>query len=139
MRLELGTVLAVDEEVCRLVDGGRIRDVPWAAAFPRPRAERVAPGNLVATAGGRVVWRWYDAVVTGAEGGFVELWEPGHGRVLARPRAVPAVGTRAYLSAGLPGAEWWVAGPVVPSAQDADVELAEVERFVVVHGIVEVG
>jgi hypothetical protein len=33
------------------------------------------------------------------------------------------------LSAGLPGADWWVAGTVVPNAEGADVELAEVARF----------
>jgi hypothetical protein len=34
--------------------------------------------------------------------------------------------SRAYLSAGLPGAEWWVAGPVVAEADEALVELDEV-------------
>ncbi len=38
-------------------------------------------------------------------------------------------GTRAYLSASLPGAEWWVAGRAADRAEDADVELNEVERF----------
>jgi hypothetical protein len=35
----------------------------------------------------------------------------------ARRRYDP--GTRAYLSAGLPGAEWWVAGRAVDQADDA--------------------
>jgi hypothetical protein len=30
---------------------------------------------------------------------------------------------------GLPGADWWVAGAVPARAEDADVELDEVERF----------
>jgi hypothetical protein len=38
-------------------------------------------------------------------------------------------GTRAYLSAGLPGADWWVAGGAVARAENADVELGEVVRF----------
>ncbi|MEO7125071.1 MAG: hypothetical protein ABI382_14140, partial [Nakamurella sp.] len=38
-------------------------------------------------------------------------------------------GTRSYLSGGLPGADWWVAGAVVATAEDADVELDEGERF----------
>ena len=44
---------------------------------------------------------------------MIRLWEPSHGEVLARPRPghqSPQPGTRAYLSAGLPGAGWWVAG-----------------------------
>jgi hypothetical protein len=103
----------------------------------------VSPGNLVAVAsapGGpdAVVWRWYDAVVLGDEGGLVRLSEPGHGEVLARPRRADQArqpGTRAYLSAGLPGAEWWVAGSAVNSAEDADVELDEVERFCTEHDL----
>ena len=44
-------------------------------------------------------------------------------------------GTRAYLSSGLPGAEWWVAGRAVDRAEDADVELNEVERLYTDHGM----
>jgi len=79
-----------------------------------------------------VVWRWYDAVVLGEEAGLIRLWEPSHGEVLARPRPArqpPQPGSRAYLSAGLPGAAWWVAGAAAGSAEDAEVELAEVEQF----------
>lgn len=78
-----------------------------------------------------VVWRWYDAVVLGEEAGLVRLWEPAHGEVVAHPRHAGLhrqPGTRAYLSAGLPGADWWVAGAAVAVAEDADVELDEVER-----------
>jgi hypothetical protein len=91
-----------------------------------------------------VVWRWYDAVVVGAETGLgeetglVRLWEPAHGEVVARPRRTGRhwqPGTRAYLSAGLPGADWWVAGPAVATAEDADVELDEVGRFCTEHGL----
>jgi hypothetical protein len=97
----------------------------------------VSPGHLVAVAtvpnGSEVViWRWYDAVVLGEEAGLIRLWEPAHGEVVAQPRRAQQLrppGTRAYLSAGLPGADWWVAGAVAATAEDADVELDEVERF----------
>ncbi len=85
-----------------------------------------------------VVWRWYDAVVLGEEPGLVRLWEPAHGEVAARPRRAGLYrqpGARAYLSAGLPGADWWVAGPAAAKAEEADVELDEVERFCIEHGI----
>lgn len=79
-----------------------------------------------------VVWRWYDAVILGAETGLIRMWEPSHGEVLARPRTThqrQPVGSRAYLSAGLPGADWWVAGSAAANAEDAAVELDEVERL----------
>jgi len=78
-----------------------------------------------------VVWRWYDAVILGAESGLIRMWEPSHGEVLARPRTThqrQPVGSRAYLS-GLPGADWWVAGSAAANAEDAAVELDEVERL----------
>ena len=116
---------------------GRDAVLPYAPFFPQPRAERVLPGNLVAIATAAngsdiVVWRWFDAVVLEATGAAISLWEPAHGRVLAKPRSAQRPyrpGTRAYLSAGLPGADWWVAGPVVDQAENADVDLDEVERF----------
>jgi hypothetical protein len=99
------------------------------------------PGNLVAMTTASdgaetVLWRWYDAVVLGDEGDAIRLWEPAHGEVLAQPR--PGYfrgqpGTRAYVSAGLPGADWWVAGAA--RAQDADVELREVEKLYTEHGL----
>lgn len=79
-----------------------------------------------------VVWRWFDAVIVGEGTDFVRLWEPAHGEVTARPRRPGQLrhpGTRAYLSAGLPGADWWVAGAAAAEAEDADVELDEVEHF----------
>jgi hypothetical protein len=85
-----------------------------------------------------VVWRWYDAVVLGGEAGSVRLWEPAHGEVVAQPRRPQqqyAPGTRAYLSGGLPGAEWWVAGKAVDRPEDADVELGEVERLYTEHNM----
>lgn len=109
----------------------------YATLFPSPRTERVSPGHLVAVATvpdgtGAVVWRWYDAVVLGEETGQIRLWEPSHGEVVAQSRSPQQAlrpGTRAYLSAGLPGAAWWVAGAAAARAEDADVELDEVERF----------
>jgi hypothetical protein len=106
--------------------------------FPSPRAERVSPGHLVALATGPdgtdvVVWRWYDTVVQGTEGdGSVRLWEPAHGEVIAQARASyqnQDPGSRAYASAGLPGAEWWGGGRAGGAPQGADVELADVDAL----------
>lgn len=131
-RLRRAIVLCTTEVQCTVFADGRQTVVGYADAFPKPRVERVAPGHLVAlavTASGSqvVVWRWFDAVVLGADGESVRLWEPGHGSVLAEarnPRQAYVPGSRAYLSAGLPGAEWWVAGLVVDRAEAADVDLA---------------
>ena len=82
------------------------------------------------------VWRWYDAVVLGSDPGSVRLWEPAHGEVAAQrhwPSQQYDPGTRAYLSAGLPGAEWWVAGRAADRAEQAEVELDEVERLYTEH------
>ena len=142
-RLRCGIVLRVQEDACRVLAEGQLVSVRYASQFPAPRRERVSPGHLVAVAeipGGAdaVVWRWYDAVVLGNEAGAVRLWEPAHGEVVAQPRNPRQrhePGTRAYLSAGLPGAEWWVAGRAVNRAEDADVELNEVERLYTDHGM----
>ena len=79
-----------------------------------------------------VLWRWFDAVVVESSAESVTVWEPAHGTVFAsrrnsERRYLP--GGRAYLSAGLPGAPWWLAGPAVEAAEDADVDLVEVEDF----------
>lgn len=82
--------------------------------------------------------RWHDAVVLGEEAGLIRLWEPAHGEVLARPRRTwqsSRPRTRAYLSAGLPGADWWVAGGAAARAEEADVELEEVQRFSTERGL----
>jgi hypothetical protein len=141
-RLRCGIVLRVQEETCEIISAGRTDRVRYTAGFPSPRRERVSPGHLVAVAtapdGSEVVlWRWYDAVVLGEEAGLIRMWEPAHGEVLAQPRPARnrGAGTRAYLSAGLPDADWWVAGPVTPSTADAEVELGEVERFYDEHGL----
>src|SRR4029077_19425785 len=134
-RLSCGIVVRAREDACEIVRDRQGWSVRYATLFPSPRAERVSPGHLVALATApdgteAVVWRWYDAVVLGAEAGLIRLWEPSHGEVLAQPRPAqqwPQPGSRAYLSAGLPGADWWVAGAAVASAEDADVELGEVE------------
>ena len=144
-RLSCGVVLRVREDACQILRAGQLSSVGYVSAFPSPRTERISPGHLVAVAAGPdgtevVVWRWYDAVVLGEEAGLVRLWEPGHGEVLAQPRrpdqhAHPHPGTRAYLSAGLPGADWWLAGPAVARADYADIELDEVERFCTKHDL----
>lgn len=141
--LSRGVVLRVHEDTCEIFAGGQVRSVGYAPAFPSPRSERVSPGHLVAVAArptGSVtmIWRWYDAVVLGLESSQVRLWEPAHGEVIAQPRqlqAPPLPGSRAYLSAGLPGADWWVAGAVAATPEDAEVELDEVERFYREHDL----
>jgi hypothetical protein len=141
-RLRCGIVLRSDDDACQVVAGAEVASVRYAPQFPGPRRERVLPGHLVAiaeAAGAAVVaWRWYDAVVLGSDTGSVRLWEPAHGEVAAqrrRPGQQYSPGTRAYLSAGLPGADWWVAGRAVDRAEDADVELDEVERLYTGHGM----
>ena len=141
--LDLAIVLRTEEEACTVFWHETPTVVPYAAPFPRPRTGRVAPGHLaaIATLGdGRyfVIWRWFDAVVLGAVDGQLRLWEPVHGEVVARQRAghpMPQPGSRAYASAGLPGAEWWLAGPAVASAQAAEVDLHEVARFFTENGL----
>ena len=142
-RLHCGTVVRVREDECEVLRGGRLRTVRYAPMFPSPRADRVQPGNLVAMTTASdgmecVLWRWYDAIVLGDEENAIRLWEPAHGEVLAQPRATYLrghPGTRAYLSAGLPGADWWVAGPTAATAQEAGVELGEVEKLYTEHGL----
>lgn len=141
--LRLAIVLATEEDTCTAVLDGQVLVVPYASFFPRPRTARVSPGHLVAIAagaegGGRVVWRWFDAVVLGLTGGRFRLWEPGHGEVLAELRptaAAPDPGSRAYASAGLPGADWWLTGPTVARAELAEVDVAEVARFLNDNGL----
>lgn len=141
--LRCGIVLHVQEDACQILRAGQLSSAGYARPFPSPRTERVSPGHLVAVAAGAdgaeaVVWRWYDAVVLGEEAGLVRLWEPAHGDVVAHPRRAGQhrrPGTRAYLSAGLPGADWWVAGAAVAEAEDADVELDEVGRFCAERGL----
>ena len=135
-------MLHSEEDACHVLAGGKTISVRYASQFPAPRRERVLPGHLVAVAEAqgvsRVVWRWYDAVVLGSDAGSVRLWEPAHGEVAAqrrRPRQHYGPGSRAYLSAGLAGAEWWVAGRAVDKAEDAEVELGEVERLYIEHDL----
>jgi hypothetical protein len=143
VRLRRGVVLRVQEDACEIVRLGQSESVGFATQFPTPRTQRVSPGHLVAVATAPsgsdvVIWRWYDAVVLGEEAGLIRMWEPAHGEVLARPRGPRRPrqpGTRAYLSAGLPGADWWLAGPVAAKAEDADVELDEVVLFYNAHDL----
>jgi len=141
--LRRGIVLRLREDACETLTDGGLRLVRYAPRFPSPRTERVSPGHLVAVATApdgteALVWRWYDAVVLEEQDKLIRLWEPAHGEVLAqqRPSYVSSrPGTRAYLSAGLPGAEWWVAGPAAAAAENADVELDEVERLYTEHNL----
>lgn len=140
-RLRCGIVLGSDEDECQVLARGQVVCLRYAARFPAPRRERVLPGHLVAIAEASgaapvLIWRWYDAVVLGSDARSVRLWEPAHGEVAAarrRPRQHYGPGTRAYLSAGLPGAQWWVAGAAVDQPEDAEVELDEVERVYTNH------
>jgi hypothetical protein len=141
--LRCGIVLEAEEDTCRILTEGQVVSVRYASQFPAPRSQRVSPGHLVAVAdllngSAAVVWRWYDGVVLSSDASSVRLWEPGHGQVIAQrrqPGQSYAPGSRAYLSAGLPGADWWVAGSAVHQAENADVELEEVRRFCTDHGM----
>jgi len=77
-------------------------------------------------------------VVIGSDQELVRLWEPAHGEIAARRRRPEQrydPGTRAYASAGLPGADWWVAGRAVHQAEEAEVELDEVARLYTEHDL----
>lgn len=137
-RLRTARVIRVCEHACDVWSHGEVSPARFAPMFPSPRVERVSPGHLVAMATGRggtgiVVWRWYDTVVLGTQDdGSVRLWEPAHGEVIARARASyeqQDPGSRAYASAGLPGAGWWVAGSACGPPHRAAVELADVDAL----------
>ena len=137
-RLRTARVVRVEEHACEIWSDDQLSSVEFAPTFPSPRLERVSPGHLVAvatspTGADVVVWRWYDAVVVShREDGSVRLWEPAHGEVIAQARASYVKqdpGSRAYASAGLPGAEWWVAGSVSGTPHSADVELDDVDAL----------
>ena len=137
-RLRTARVIRVAEHACEVWSHGEVTSVGFAPMFPSPRVERVHPGHLVAVATAPngtdiVVWRWYDAVVLGSDDdGSVRLWEPAHGEVVARARASyqkQDPGSRAYASAGLPGAEWWVAGSASVAPQSATVELDDIDAL----------
>ena len=135
--LRTAVVLEPTSERCVVLADGRRETVGYAPPFGS-RASELRPGHLVALTGDLVVWRWFDAVVLDADDSRVRLWEPAHGEVSAQPRRPHQQrqpGTRAYLSAGLPGAEWWVAGPTSSAPEDADVELDEVAAFYDRHGL----
>jgi len=138
LRLRCAHVVRVDETACEAWSEGTLTSFPFVPQFPSPRVERVSPGHLVAVATAPdgsdfVVWRWFDAVVLGEdEDGGIRLWEPGHGEVVAERRdgyQHQQPGSRVYASAGLPGADWWVASSVVPDPDRADVELGAVEAL----------
>ena len=122
------TVLDEDLAVVAVADGF-LRQV----RFGRDGAESTTKSYAHSIA---LFLRWYDAVVLGSDTESVRLWEPAHGEVAAqrrRPQQQYDPGTRAYLSAGLPGAKGWVAGKAMDQAEDAEVELDEVERLYTEH------
>jgi hypothetical protein len=131
-RLRTAVVQRVSEQACEVWRDGAAVEVAFAPMFPTPRVERVSPGHRVAVATGPggvevVVWRWYDAVVLGrTDDGSVRLWEPAHGEVTARSR--PSYrdvepGKRAYASAGLPGADWWVVAETTTDRDSVELDL----------------
>ncbi len=134
-------VLRPEEHRCEVNFGSTAAFVAYGVPFS-PRAKTLTPGHLVAVtetpdAGSLILWRWYDAVVLEQSGDQVRLWEPGHGEVLAQsriPKGVYPVGTRAYASAGLRGADWWVEGPVT-AVEDATVAVDEVLAFYAEHDL----
>lgn len=141
--IRCGVVIRVREDECEVLRDGRLLTARFPSRFPSPRTERVQPGNLVAMTTASdgietVLWRWYDGVVLEDGREAIRLWEPAHGEVMAqaRPAYIPGKpGSRAYLSAGLPGADWWVAGPASANAHDANVELDEVDKLFTENGM----
>jgi hypothetical protein len=143
-RLRTARVVHVEEDACSVWSEGRLATVEFAALFPSPRVERVSPGHLVAIATSAmgaevVVWRWYDAVVVGHDAdGSVRLWEAAHGQVIAQPRSSytqQEPGSRAFASAGLAGAEWWVACGAAGSPYVVDVDLDAVDALYSENGL----
>jgi hypothetical protein len=143
-RLRTARVIRAGEDACDVWSQGEVSSAGFAPMFPSPRAERVSPGHLVAIATGpdgtdAVVWRWYDTVVLGTEDdGSVRLWEPAHGEVMARARAsyeTQDPGSRAYASAGLPGATCWVADSACTAPHNADVELDDIDALYTENGL----
>lgn len=134
-------VLRPGDSGCEVNFGPETAIVQYGLPFS-PRAETLTPGHLVAVtdapdAGPLILWRWYDAVVLEQSADQVRLWEPGHGEVLAQsrnPRHSYPVGTRAYASAGLPGADWWVEGPVA-AVEEVKVAMDEVFAFYAEHDL----
>lgn len=143
IELHTAVVLRVAEQSCEVWSGGTTRVVAFAPMFPTPRIERVSPGHRVAVAtdpGERavVVWRWYDAVVLGrTDADSVLLFEPGHGEVTAHVRESyrdVEPGGRAYASAGLPGADWWVVAAVTAGG-DPELDLDAVAALYTDNGL----
>lgn len=135
-------VLRPAEGGCEVNFGTETAIVQYGAPFT-PRAKTLTPGHLVAVTdtpdvGSLILWRWYDTVVLEQLVDHqVRLWEPGHGEVLAQsrnPQHNYSVGTRAYASAGLPGADWWVEGPVA-AVEEVDVAMDEVLTFYAEHDL----
>lgn len=134
-------VLRTGEHESEVCFGGENGFAEYGIPFG-PRAKTLTPGHLVAvtkTPDSRslIIWRWYDAVVLEQSAEQVRLWEPAHGEVLAQSRNLQyryPPGTRAYASAGLPGADWWVEGPVV-AVQEAHVAMDQVCEFSADHDL----
>ena len=134
----LAHVLRSGEKSCLVVADQEPFEAAFASFFPTPRVERVLPGNLVAVVADLVVWRWFDAVVVDAHGDQVRLWEAAHGEVSAQARhreVKYAPGRRAYMSAGLPGADWWVEGCVSDKPDEAVVDVKAAHAFLIEHGL----
>ncbi|WP_353650115.1 hypothetical protein ABLG96_03945 [Nakamurella sp. A5-74] len=144
--LSTAVVLRVEDGSCEVSGPAGAQTARFAPQFPTPHRERVSPGNLVALAPGDdgravVLWRWFDVVVIGfADDGRIAVWEPAHGEVTATARSTFTArdpGSRAYASAGLPGADWWVAAAVPPSIGSAavPVDLDEVAALYDAHDL----
>lgn len=136
-----GVVLRPGEGRCEVYFGSETAFVEYGVPFS-PRAQSLTPGHLVAVtetpdARSLILWRWYDAVVLEQSATQVRLWEPAHGEVVAQSRSPQdsySVGTRAYASAGLRGADWWVEGPVA-AVEDVNVATDEVLAFYAEHDL----
>ncbi len=118
--LRLAIVLRVHEGTCDIASDDGPVTVRYVAQFPSPRTEPVSLGHLVIVAEAPdgtavVVWRRYDAVALGEQNDPIKMWgtrpRRGVGPAKIHLHCTGAGHARPPV-AGLPGADWWVAGPV---------------------------
>jgi hypothetical protein len=105
--LGCGIVLRVQEDVCQILRAGQLCSVRYAKPFPSPRTEKVSPGHLVAAA-------------AAADGVETVVWRWYDAVVLGEETGLVRL---------------WEPSRAMARAEDAEVELDEVDRFYTEHGL----